>query len=129
MTTNADELVGAGTASDQNSHPLKGIINTNDDPFTCDLCLGHTGNLTSGDGNSGTLLICCGKEICLSCKKEEQNRQVWCPFGCKPGNGKGLIKIIKRHAKKGRPWAQFHLGKLYYDGSFVRKSAGWTWRR
>ena len=124
MTTNADELVGAGTASVQNSHPLKGIINANDDPFACDLCLGHTGSLTRGD--SGKLLACCGKEICLSCKN--QKAEVRCPFGCKPGNEKGLIKMIKRHAKKGRPWAQVHLGKLYQDGFFVRKSISESFR-
>lgn len=124
MTTNADELVGAGTAIAGQivPHPLKGIVNSNDDPLACALCSVHTDSTSCG--RIGNLLACCGKEICLSCGEHRQYDEVFffCPFGCPPGSSKVWLKALKRHAKKGRPWAQSMLGMLYVLGDVVRPS-------
>ena len=124
MTTNAD-AVGAGTVNVQNSHPLKGIINANDEPLACALCSVHTDSASCG--RVGYLVPCCGKELCLSCDAHHRNEEVpfgaFCPFVCPPGSDKSWLKALKRHAKKGRPWAQNMLGRIYIEGGVVRPSA------
>ena len=115
MTTNAD-AVGAGTANVQDSHRLKGIINTNGDPFACALCARRGINCRLGH-----LFACCGKEFCGACDSQENSS---CPLGCpshRLGPKSGL-KMLKKNAKKGQPWAQHLLGMLYHQGSLVRQS-------
>ena len=126
MTTNAD-AVGAG-AGVQNSHQLKGIINTNDDPLACALCSVHADSTSCG--RFGYLMPCCGKEFCLSCDEHRRDEEVlfFCPFGCPPGSDKIWVKALKRHAKRGRPWAQNMLGRIYIEGNVVRPSPSEAFR-
>ena len=117
MTTNAG-AVGAGTANAGQivPHPLKGIINSNDDPFACALCTHRCVN-----GRLGHLFSCCGKEFCRACDPQENSI---CPLGCfsHPLGTKIGLKMLKKRAKKGQPWAQHLLGMLYHQGSLVHQS-------
>ena len=43
-------------------HPLKGIINSNDDPIACGICLSPV-----IDPSDLSMVVCCGKAICDEC--------------------------------------------------------------
>ena len=80
-------------------HPLKGIVNANDDPDRCALCyeeLGERGGLE-----------CDGTEICKACDPNKSDSCVCCRTGT---NG---FRELKRQAKRGVPWAQYNLGCDY----------------
>ena len=108
-----------GVGKDQSPHPLKGIINTNDDPLCCALC-----SVAFPDAfASGFSLIsnCCGKELCLACRqagRDDDPRR--CPT-CKALSF-GTIGALKKSAKKGHVWAQYLLGEAFYSGDVVSKS-------
>ena len=97
-TTNAD-------------HPLKGILNTNDDPNACAVCALPLMENTM-------LAFCCGGEVCKPCG-EEVNRNR-CDL-CYSSPWKLTVHLRKK-ARKGHAWAQVQLGSFYLEGDRVSKS-------
>ena len=101
-------------------HPLKGIVNTNDDPMACALCSAPVQRLASF-----RMMICCGKDLCDACHPRTIAPGVCrvCPL-CKSsfGTGTRAVTVLKKHAKKGAPWAQNMLGSDYRSGEDVRQS-------
>ena len=99
-------------------HPLKGIINTNDDPLCCALC-----SVELPDGFSA-IVACCGKQVCDACDKAD------CVYVYDPSTGTcrmcnaslGNIGIRKKNAKKGHAWAQHLLGLRFSLGNGVTQS-------
>ena len=101
-------------------HPLKGIVNTNDDPMACALC-----SVPAQMIASFRMMICCGKDLCDACHPRAIAPGVCrvCPI-CKSsfGTGTRAVTVLKKHAKKGAPWAQNMLGSDYRSGEDVRQS-------
>ena len=107
------------TAGIQQPHPLKGIVNSNDDPTRCAACSGFLQDL--GDAFVGN---CCGRAVCLSCVDVEDEQlnhcpQCNCPFGRAP---KEIAACLKKHSKKGHPWAQVRLAGFYCGEDGIRRS-------
>ena len=102
----------------QQPHPLKGIVNSNDDPTRCARCsafMQDVGEVFLGD--------CCGRGVCKSCADIEAELK-HCPH-CKVsmrGAAKEFAACLKKHSKKGHPWAQARLAKLYNEGDDIRQS-------
>ena len=99
---------------------LKGIVNTNDDPFSCAACLASI----SGDFGSTPLHICCGKMVCVECDfggKAYTSKTDRCRL-CNATNI-GKIGLVKKQAKKGHAWAQHMLGIRYHNGFQLARSA------
>jgi len=106
----------ASRGSSRSSEPsLKGILSTNDDPDLCALCLGE---LPMPTGSA--VLYCCGKGVCDRCVDSGFSAGSACPL-CKSSSPQG-IGALKKHAKKGRPWAQYHLGLVHIEGCRVPES-------
>ena len=107
-------------------HPLKGILNTNDDTFECALC--HTSLLISLGSDTCHLRACCGKGLCASCddKLVHVSGCLFCPILC--GSQKDIVKILKKNAKKGHPWAYHALGGCYFFGRGARRSLSEAFR-
>jgi len=107
-------------------HPLKGIINTNDDPFECALC--HTSPFISLESDTYHLRACCGKGLCASCACDDKlvSGCLFCPILC--GSQKDIVKILKKNAKKGHPWAYHALGDCYYFGRGARRALSEAFR-
>ena len=103
----------------RNRHPLKGIINSNDDPLRCALC-----SVAFPDGHSSDYSFfrgCCGKQICYKCA----DRGVYERKGdrCLLCNGSvSGIGITKKMAKKGHAWAQQLLAQRFCNGEAVPQS-------
>ena len=102
----------------QQPHPLKGIVSSNDDPTRCARC-----SIFIQDLNDVIVSFCCGRGICESCDDAEDELkhcpQCNSPFGKTP---KEKIACLKKHSKKGHPWAQERLAVLYCAGNGVRES-------
>ena len=101
----------------RSAHPLKGIINTNDDPLRCATC-----SVVFPDGsycNYSFTLTCCGKQICYDCEELVYDDKI---SSCLLCNGKGTIGLLKKHAKRGQAWAKYHLGLQCHHGEEVAKS-------
>ena len=99
---------------------LKGIVNTNDDPFSCAACLA---SLRVGFGST-PLHMCCGKMVCGECDfggKAYTSKTDRCRL-CNATNI-GKIGLVKKQAKKGHAWAQHMLGIRYYNGVQLARSA------
>ena len=94
-------------------HPLKGIINTNDDPMACAVC-----SAPAQTYKCYTIMNCCGKDLCDACLPRSETGGI-CPLCKKAGVPVGTLK---KHAKKGAPWAQHELGLSYRKGDSVRQS-------
>ena len=97
---------------------LKGIINTNDDPFRCAACL----ELIECGGDV-VMSYCCGKSECVKCDnagKSYDEKADRCLL-CNTTNISG-IGTIKKQAKKGHAWAQTALGGRYVRGDEVMHS-------
>ena len=105
----------------RNRHPLKGIINTNDDPLRCASC-----SVVFPDGPYGIYaVICdsCGKKSCKECDKagcvyeSKADRCLLC-------NASGIrgIGVAKMRAKKGHAWAQQMLAHRFSKGEKVPES-------
>ena len=97
---------------------LKGIYNTNDDPFRCATCLESMECV-----RDVVINFCCGKAACVECALagkffEEQ------PGRCLLCNTTNIISIglMKRQAKKGHAWAQARLGVEYHQGNSLAQS-------
>mmetsp|Transcript_27872 Transcript_27872/g.56378 ORF Transcript_27872/g.56378 Transcript_27872/m.56378 type:complete len:375 (+) Transcript_27872:1534-2658(+) len=104
---------------------LKGITDTNDDPKHCAVCF-----QPFPDGlytKTSSTKICCGKRACLECTL---SGRVFVNFGdgrsrcllCGDITIGGGIGRLKKHAKKGKPWAQFALGLYFSSGRAVTQS-------
>ena len=103
------------------AHPLKGIINTNDDPLCCASCPLIFPEGVRGQLQSSAIFVCCGKRICLACRQagfEDDPRR--CPT-CK-ASAVSTTGILKRNAKKGHAWAQCLLGQRFQQGLGVAQS-------
>ena len=102
----------------QELHPLKGIINSNDDPMRCAVC-----SVFISDYNEITLRICCGRGICDSCSSvgREEKRCLLCKV---PSDRKlkDRTACLKKQAKKGSAWAQVLVGTRYGAGDGLRRS-------
>ena len=101
--------------SAHSAHPLKGIINTNDDPLRCASC-----SVVFPDGNGAdecVLYTCCGKDVCIVCDEQcrvyepKSNRCLLCN-----STALGNVGLLKKQAKRGYAWAQHHLGQNYDCG-------------
>mmetsp|Transcript_33641 Transcript_33641/g.73784 ORF Transcript_33641/g.73784 Transcript_33641/m.73784 type:complete len:366 (-) Transcript_33641:1059-2156(-) len=104
---------------------LKGITNANDDPKLCAVC-----SQPFPDGLYGEVSrmnLCCGKRACLECassgrfldRSVSRDRCLLCGFTKTGGGGMGTLK---KHAKKGKPWAQVNLGHCFSSGDYVPQS-------
>ena len=93
-------------------HPLKGILNTNDDPMACAVC-----SAPAQTYKCYTIMICCGKDLCDACLPKSETST--CPL-CKSSGVS--VGTLKKYAKKGAPWAQHELGLSYRKGDSVRQS-------
>ena len=97
---------------------LKGIINTNDDPFRCVTC--HESMRCVG---GGFINFCCGKRVCVNCRDagktydEKTDRCLLCN-----ATTARTIGLLKKQAKKGHAWAQVALGTRYVKGEKVAHS-------
>ena len=107
----------AASSALASSHPLKGILNANGDPFRCASCLKNIGYC---DGS--VISYCCGKCVCANCSNagksyDEAKR-------CRLCNSTTVnsIGLIKKQAKKGHAWAQTALGVKYDQGKKVTHS-------
>ena len=108
-------------------HPLKGVVNSNEDPTVCAVCSGSI--WTSGDGPVSSVAfgnICCGRAVCKACDLEAGR---WCIcLICRAAGvarfppAKEIAGIVKKNAKRGFAWAQCDLSSLYYRGIGVQKS-------
>ena len=102
-------------------HPLKGITCTNDDPDSCALCYMEFADGPIISGRYSYIADCCGKRLCIHCYLDQGNASLGdaVPLKCKfcPAryslNAKKNFPALKRHAKKGRAWAQFVLAIIY----------------
>jgi len=111
--------MAASSNASSASPSLEGIINTNENPHCCAVCLVGPVAL------AGHLIIncCCGKAACDKCndsgKFYDQN-SARCPF-CH-STIIDSIGVIKKQAKKGHAWAQVSLGTRYSKGENVTQS-------
>ena len=66
---------------------------------------------------------CCGRGICESCADVEDELK-HCPQCNVPmlRTMKEGVVCLKKHSKKGQPWAQVRLARHYYAGDGIRKS-------
>ena len=109
---------GTGGRSAPSSHPLKGIISTNDDPLHCATC-----SSAFPDGwyvDYSVIHACCGKQVCHACNEanlvdEKASRCLICKT-------MSNIGTLKKHAKRGHAWAQSLLGQNYHGGKQVNES-------
>ena len=114
-------------------HPLRGIINSNDDPMACFACCAPIVH----EENDGDLVLsfCCGASFCtLSCllagPRVGPDRA--CPQ-CKVPlltSKKQIVGSLKRNAKKGHAWAQYELSTAFdlgKDGVRVSPTDSFRW--
>ena len=105
-------------AASSASPSLKGIVNTNENPHCCSVCLGPVALVGDALFN-----FCCGKIACGKCNDagkfydEKADRCLLC-------NATNINNIgpIKKQAKKGYAWAQNRLGTQYASGEKVTQS-------
>ena len=108
----------AASSASSSSHPLKGILNTNDDPFRCATCLESMGR-----GRDVIIIYCCGKAVCMNCSnagKSYDERADRCLL-CNATHTR-TIDLLKKQSKRGRPWAQAQLGIEYHRGNTFTQS-------
>ena len=109
--------MSASSSPASSAHPLKGIINTNDDPFVCAIC---PAPIEEPDMN-----ICCGKSACRKCNDagtsyNEQRRQCGLCGGILEGST-STAAVVKKNAKRGHAWAQFGFAECFAKGDGVRQ--------
>ena len=97
-------------------HPLKGILNSNDDPFRCAAC--SKSIECAGDSSLNT---CCGKMACLECMGAGTSYDKD-TYTCHQCNARATFVTLKKQAKRGHPWAQLSMGRTYSEGDMVTKS-------
>ena len=106
-------------AASSASPSLKGIVNTNENPHCCSVCLGPVALVGDALFN-----FCCGKIACGKCNDagkfydKNADRCLLCN-----ATSIGAIGIIKKQAKKGHAWAQNALAIRYGKGVQVTRSS------
>ena len=104
-------------SSSTKSHPLKGIINSNDDPLCCASC-----SVLFPDGLFVSIFHgCCGVQICNACTEAGRAYDIGTDR-CLLCNAADSIGLLKKNAKKGYAWAQDLLGQKFYQGEGVAQS-------
>ena len=98
------------------AHPLKGIINTNDDPFVCAICPAPINKEESA------MNMCCGKTACTQCNDSGRfyNKQTGQCSICKV-IGNSNTALAKKNAKRGHAWAQAEFATCFVEGDGVRQ--------
>ena len=106
------------TAGIQQPHPLKGVVNSNDDPTRCAACSAFMQDL-----DEVVTSACCGRGLCDSCDDVEDELE-HCPQCRTPERRKSkeIIACLKKHSKKGHPWAQVRLATHFGGGHGIRQS-------
>ena len=122
-------------------HPLKGIVNTNDDPTRCAGCQLR---IDWHDEDGSIMLTCCGKTLCKACDDEEgystalgpsgKPLQLFCCIFCREPATRGLspkeiVGRMKKHAKRGHAWAQYALGCIHSDGELSASQSSFEAKR
>ena len=113
------------TATAAKPHPLKGIINSNDDPMACAVCA----DLLDFASDYGFVrLECCGKWTCPECDERGVDiRHKGCSFcSWRPSDLNSqaeYLAMMKRAAKKGHAWGQHQLGDAYFHFTDVAKQS------
>ena len=79
-------------------HPLKGVINLNDDPNRCARCYAELQERQGVEAN--------GLEICAECDGEKKDD---CCVQCRMGR-QSFLSVRRLAKKSGSPWAQYLLG-------------------
>ena len=103
------------------SSSLRGILSTNDDPLLCAHCPRVLSKETEGpDFVPSTGFFCCGKVVCHRCSESGLFSRLSCPF-CHASLS-DVVGLMKKHAKREQPWAQFHVGWEYAEGEGVAQS-------
>ena len=115
------------------AHPLRGIVNTNDDPTCCALCSDDFPLVGSMQEYCCHVAHCCGKMFCIECihriTGDSEYTCVMCghnwtanPFALDGHNktltiraSRDLIGTMKKNAKKDLPWSQYQLGWYWED--------------
>ena len=98
-------------------HPLKGILNTNEDPTACCVCctpIVLQARFREEDDDDPVVSFCCGALFCtLSCSEAGPRRA--CPQCKAPGfaTQKQIVGSLKKNAKKGHAWAQYELSTAF----------------
>ena len=101
---------------------LKGIVNTNVDPNLCAICSDPLKEPQS-DSDDPCLSMCCGKQECSTCYDsgasydQKADRCLLCN-----ATQISRIGLVKKQAKKGHAWGQYHLGIKFHEGNGVAKS-------
>ena len=92
---------------------LKGVLNNNDDPLRCAVCLKSFGGTLA----DVTMNFCCGRMACGECNAAGTiyNRLAKICLLCPKTNNKAKIGTLKKHAKRGVAWAQFLLALVFID--------------
>ena len=107
------------TMKETEPHPLKGIINSNDDPTACAVCSASTRSASGGGPVGiafGNLCFCCGRAVCKACDLEAGCGAI-CPI-CRAAGvvrfppEKEIAGMVKKNAKRGFAWAQCDLSSL-----------------
>ena len=106
--------ISSGTTTSVPTPSLKGTVSTNDDPLRCEKC----SDLLPLETLRSLAYPCCGKMFCPSCQKKQMKKNSRsCPAAC------GMVpsmsasnRLLKKNAKKGRPWAQHFLARLFQRG-------------
>ena len=113
--------MSASSSPASSAHPLKGIINTNDDPFVCAMCLTQT---ESSHYRGSTLNPCCGKSFCSDCQyawkhiDKDTGRCSLCSI-----INESAIRLLKKNAKRGHAWAQDSLASCFRMGDEIGQSS------
>mmetsp|Transcript_36588 Transcript_36588/g.79982 ORF Transcript_36588/g.79982 Transcript_36588/m.79982 type:complete len:186 (+) Transcript_36588:171-728(+) len=105
-------------------HPLRGIVNTNDNPELCAACSAPMPRTLGVH-----VTPCCGKGLCTECTGNSMLMDPKsCHFcrmnrSCQKGADRGkFIGAMKRRAKKGQPWAQLLLARFFHWGDILTQS-------
>ena len=101
---------------------LKGIPSTNVDPNLCALCSDPLTGPRSGSDDPW-LNMCCGKQTCSKCGDSgfSYDRKADRCLLCN-ATQISRIGLVKKQAKNGHAWGQYHLGIKFNNGNGVAKS-------
>ena len=98
-----------------------GVISSNPDPDSCVICSNNLKRWSDEYRGMGTLNLCCGSDVCGHCRT--MGKHVKDGGSCHVCGMSGpTLQQAKRNAKKGIPWAQFHLGRSFTTGDFTMQS-------
>ena len=95
-----------------------GIISSNPNP---DLCIVWSKDLKRAEGHKNVFFLCCGSNCCLKCGAGDGKA---CPKCGTLFNETVAddVRVLKKHAKKGRAWAQYLIGSGFEHGTHMMQS-------